>query len=58
MTFDKYTMVFIRNFSRKENTRVISFLIFYENINRTIFKVLGSVVYSIMEKQCVLIIFV
>ena len=33
---------------KKDNTRVIALLIFYENRNTVIFKVLGSVIYWIM----------
>ena len=40
----------IRKVLRKENTRVLSLLVFYENIKNMIFKVLSSVVYYIIDK--------
>ena len=42
-------MVPIRNLQNKDNTRVISLIMLYENIKITILKVLGSVVYCIIE---------
>ena len=49
MTFDKITMVYIRKLLKKDNNHVISLLMFYENIKSMILKVLGSVIYCIME---------
>ena len=34
---------------KKDNTRVLSSIIFYENIKTVIFKVLGSIIYFIMS---------
>ena len=48
LTFDK-TMVHIRKVLRKDNTRVLALLMFYDNRKTTIFMVLGSVIYFIME---------
>ena len=49
LKFYKQTMVPIRKVLRKENTCVISCLMFYENIKSIIFNVIGSVVYCIMD---------
>ena len=49
MEFDKITMVPIRKVSKKYNICVLSLLMLYEIINIMIFKVLGSVVYCIMD---------
>ena len=48
-TLEKITMVPIIKVSKKDNTRVISLVMFYENRKSIIFKVLGSVVYCITE---------
>ena len=48
LKFDKLTMVPTRKVLKKDNTGVISLLMFYEDIKTMIFKVLGSVVYFIM----------
>ena len=42
-------MIPIRRESKKENTCVLSFLMFYEDRKNTIFKVSSSVVYCIMN---------
>ena len=42
-------MIPIRRVSQKENTCVLSFLMFYEDRKNTIFKVSSSVVYCIMK---------
>ena len=48
LTFSYKTMTPIRKVLRKENTCVISLLIFYENRKNMIFKVLSSVIYCII----------
>ena len=50
ITFDKPTMVSIRKLLKNCNTRVISLLMFYDNINITIFNMLDPINYLIMEK--------
>ena len=42
-------MVNIRKVFNKDNTRVLELLMFHENRKTTIFKVLGSVIYCIMD---------
>ena len=48
-TLNKLTMVPIRKFSKKYNTHVISLLMFYEDRDIMIIKVLCSVIYCIKD---------
>ena len=50
MKFGKFCIVPIRKLIRKENTHVLSLLVFYENREIIIFKELGSAVYCITKK--------
>ena len=49
LTFDKEKILPIKRELKKYNTRIISLLAIYENRKTMIFKVLGSVIYCIME---------
>ena len=49
LKFDKKTMLSIKRVPKKDNTNVLALMVFYENRKNIIFKVLGSVIYRIME---------
>ena len=49
LNFSYKIMTHIRKVLKKENTRVIPHLMFSDNINNMIFKVLISVVYCIID---------
>ena len=49
LTFDYEKNISIRKVSKKENTLVISFIMFYENRKNIVLNVLRLVVYCIME---------
>ena len=49
LNFSYKIMTHIRKVLKKENTRVIPYLMFSDNINNMIFKVLISVVYCIID---------
>ena len=49
LTFEKITMVPNRKVFKKNNICVISILMFYENRKIMIYKVLGSVIYCIID---------
>ena len=44
LALDKLTIVFVRKLLNKDNTHVLSLIMFYDNRKTIIFKVLGSVI--------------